>query len=78
MIITKECKGLQTNTVVLEFSCTLGGFCRDKHNIGLGLGLGLTIERFGIALTANSNLYHLTTFFSLLVLYCQLLLHKYL
>lgn len=34
MIITKECKGLQTNTVVLEFSCTLGGFCRDKHNIG--------------------------------------------
>lgn len=62
MIITKECKGLQTNTVVLEFSCT------DKHNIGLGLGL--TIERFGIALTANSNLYHLTTFFSLLVLYC--------
>ena len=54
MIITKECKGLQTNTVVLEFSCTLGGFCRDKHNTGLGLGL--TIERFGIALTANSNI----------------------
>ena len=33
MIITKECKGLQTNTVVLEFSCTVGGFCKGKHNI---------------------------------------------
>ena len=32
MIITKECKGLQTNAVVLEFSCTVEGFC--KHNIG--------------------------------------------
>lgn len=34
MIITKECKGLQTKSAVLEFSCIVGGFCKDKHNIG--------------------------------------------
>lgn len=51
MIITKECKGLQTNTVVLEISCTVGGFCRDKHNIGFYS----EIERFGIALTSNGK-----------------------
>lgn len=34
MIITKECKGLQTNTVVLEISCTVGRFCNDEHNVG--------------------------------------------
>ena len=31
MIITKECKGLQTNTVVLEFSYIVEGSFRDEH-----------------------------------------------